>query len=231
MPRQQPHTAIPPRIFPDLSHECALWATGCRLVAGIDEVGRGALAGPVMAAAVILPPHPPALDHLLGRVDDSKRLPAAVREELDGEIRACALAAGVGSVPAGEIDRIGIVAATRLAMSLALDALNPGLAPDYLLIDFLSLPARPCPQLGLPHGDALSLSIAAASIVAKVARDAWMVAQDAVYPGYRFAAHKGYGTAAHQAALTSLGPCPLHRRSFEPLRAGAEPSTECGEVP
>jgi ribonuclease HII len=237
MTRQDRETPSPPRVFPDLSHECALWAAGCRAVAGIDEVGRGALAGPVMAAAVVLPPDPSALAHLLGQVDDSKRLPAGARERLDGAIRACAVATGVGSVPAEEIDRIGIVPATRLAMALALDALAPCLSPDYLLIDFLTLPARPCPQLGLPHGDALSLSIAAASIVAKVARDAWMAAQDAVFAGYCFAAHKGYGTPAHQAALARLGPCPLHRRSFEPLTGSlarecfgleAPPSTNFG---
>ena len=218
MTRQDPATRAPPRVYPDLAHECALWAAGYRVLAGIDEVGRGALAGPVMAAAVVLPPDPSALAHLLGQVDDSKRLPAGAREHLDHAIRACALAAGVGSVRAEEIDRIGIVPATRLAMALALDALPPCLAPDYLLIDFLTLPSLPGPQLGLPHGDALSLSIAAASIVAKVARDAWMAAQDAVFGGYGFAAHKGYGTPAHQEALARLGPCPLHRRSFEPLR-------------
>jgi ribonuclease HII len=215
------------RALPDLSRECELWAAGYRLIAGVDEVGRGALAGPVVAAAVILPPDPLALAHLLGHVDDSKRLTPTARVRLDVAIRACAPAVGVGSVPAEEIDRIGIVPATRLAMSLALDALAPCPVPDYLLIDFLTLPDRSCPQLGLPHGDALSLSIAAASIVAKVARDAWMVAQEEAFPDYGFAEHKGYGTAFHQAALARLGPCPLHRSSFEPVR-GQEPKVAPG---
>ena len=232
MTLQDPATPPSPRVFPDLSRESALWAAGYRVVAGIDEVGRGALAGPVVAAAVVLPPDPAALARLLGQVDDFKRLTAAQRVQLDGAVRACALATGVGSVPAEEIDRIGIVPSTRLAMALALDDLSPRLSPDYLLIDFLTLPARPGPQLGLTHGDALSLSIAAASIVAKVARDAWMAAQDDVFGGYGFAAHKGYGTAAHQAALARLGPCPLHRRSFEPLKglsAGTAPDPDSSD--
>jgi ribonuclease HII len=202
--------------YPTLTYEAELWAGGFRAVAGLDEVGRGAWAGPVMAAAVILPPRPQALVGLLGAVDDSKRLSPARREALVESIRACALATGVGSVPSEEIDRIGIVPATKLAMCQALDQLS--MAPDFLLLDFLTLPTVNCPQRGLPHGDALSLSIAAASIIAKVARDRWMAEQEAHFPGYGFAQHKGYGVAGHRAALDRLGPCPLHRRSFAPLR-------------
>jgi ribonuclease HII len=203
------------RRFPDLALESELWASGYRRVAGLDEVGRGAWAGPVLASAVILPADVGALAPLLGRVDDSKRLSPAERERLAVEIRRRALAVGVGSVPASEIDRIGIVPATKLAMIQALACLY--LPPDYLLLDYLTLPVVRQPQRGLAHGDALCLSIAAASIIAKVARDAWMAAQESVYAGYGFARHKGYGTAEHQAALGRLGPCPIHRLSFAPV--------------
>ena len=204
-----------PHAKPDLRLETDLWAGGLAAVAGLDEVGRGAWAGPVVAAAVVLPPRPAALAHLLGRVDDSKRLTAAQRARLAGEIRDCALAAGVGSVPADEIDRIGIVPATRLAMQQALAGL--AVPPDYLLLDYLTLPGVALPQRGLVHGDAISLSIAAASIIAKVARDGWMAEQERTFPGYSFAGHEGYGTAQHQAALRRLGPCRLHRLSFAPV--------------
>lgn len=197
----------------DLEQE--LWETGHCLIAGLDEVGRGAWAGPVVAAAVILPPPPAPLVSLLGRVDDSKQLSPAARERVAVAIRDCALAIGIGSVPACEIDRIGIVPATRLAMLQALAGLS--LKPDFLLLDYLTLPDTPLPQRGVPHGDALSLSIAAASVVAKVDRDHWMAGQDLCYAGYGFAGHKGYGTAKHQEALRRLGPCPLHRLSFQPL--------------
>jgi ribonuclease HII len=200
-----------------LEWETALWAAGFGAIAGLDEVGRGAWAGPVYAAAVILPSGADRLAPLLGRVDDSKRLTPATRERLLDEIRAHALAAAVGSVPADQVDRLGIVAATRQAMCQALALLAP--PPDFLLLDFLTLPELALPQRGIPHGDARSLSIAAASIVAKVTRDRWMAAQDALYPGYGFANHRGYGTAAHLNALRQLGPCPLHRRSFAPVAA------------
>ncbi len=123
----------------------------------------------------------------------------------------------MGSVPAAEIDRRGIVPATRQAMTAAVAGLP--VPPDFLLLDYLTLPELALPQRGLPHGDARSLSIAAASIIAKVTRDRWMVEQAAVYPGYGFDRHKGYGTAAHQAALRRLGPCPLHRLTFAPVAA------------
>lgn len=195
-----------------LENERALWAAGYRAIAGVDEVGRGAWAGPVVAAAVILPPDAVALAPLLGQVDDSKRLTPAARERVLALIQQHALALGVGSMPAGEIDRVGIAPATRAAMLAALAAL--AVAPDFVLVDYLTLPGLAWPQRGIPHGDALSLSIAAASIVAKVTRDRWMAAQDAAFPGYGFACHKGYGTVAHQAALARLGPSPLHRLSF-----------------
>ena len=203
------------RALPDLAYESELWQAGYQAIAGLDEAGRGAWAGPVVAAAVILPPHAEAINGLLGRVDDSKRLSPAQRERLAEEIGACAVAVGVGSVPAAEIDRIGILPATRLAMIQALACL--AVKPDYLLLDYLTLPWVNRPQRGLPHGDALCLSIAAASIMAKVTRDRWMTAQDRAYSGYGFARHKGYGTAEHQAALARLGPSALHRVSFRPL--------------
>jgi len=198
-----------------LQFELALWEAGRQAVAGVDEAGRGALAGPVVAAAVILSSHPDALAPLVGRVDDSKRLTPRQRELLYGEVTARALAVGVGRCEASEIDRLGIVPATRRAMSLALAALS--LRPDYVLIDYLTLPDLTCPQRGIPHGDALSLSIAAASIIAKVTRDRWMVEQARVYGGYGFDLHKGYGTASHREALERLGPCTQHRLSFAPL--------------
>ena len=155
-----------------------------------------------MAAAVILPPDPAALAPLLGRVDDSKRLTPHQRERSSGRSCSLALAVGVGAVRPAEIDVVGIAPATRRAMTLALAALS--ISPDYVLLDFLTLPDLPCPQRGIPHGDALSLSIAAASIVAKVTRDRWMVEQDEVYPGYGFCRHKGYGTAEfHRDALAT----------------------------
>jgi len=198
-----------------LDHERDLWAAGFRAIAGVDEAGRGAWAGPVVAAAVILPSSPAALAPLLGRVDDSKRLAPAVRARALALIEQHALAVGTGWTPAAEIDLRGIVAATRAAMRAALAAL--AVVPDFVLVDYLALPELVCPQRGIPHGDAVSLSIAAASIVAKVARDRWMAAQDELYPGYGFARHKGYGVAAHAEALARLGPCALHRRSFRPV--------------
>lgn len=200
-----------------LAIEEALWAAGYGAVAGVDEAGRGAWAGPVVAAAVILPPDPLALAPLLGKVNDSKRLSPAARARAFDLIHRCALAVGVGLVEASVIDQIGILPATQQAMLDALASLT--VSPDFVLVDYLALPDLTCPQRGIPHGDALSLSIAAASIVAKVTRDRWMVDRDGEYPGYGFAAHKGYGVATHAAALTRLGPCPLHRLSFRPVRA------------
>ena len=197
--------------------EAELWSAGYRAIAGVDEVGRGPWAGPVVAAAVILPTDPDVLAPLLGQVDDSKRLTPYQRERLFGPIQQLALATGVGRVEASAIDRVGIAAATRQAMRQALAAL--AVQPDFVLLDYLTLPDLPLPQRGVPHGDALSLSIAAASIVAKVTRDRWMIEQEMNYPGYGFARHKGYGTAEHYAALVRLRPCALHRLSFTPVAA------------
>jgi ribonuclease HII len=173
----------------------------------------------VVAAAVILPPDDPALSrHLLG-VKDSKQLTAARREAFLGTIQQHALAWGVGAVPPAVIDELGIVPATRAAMHLALQALSP--PADYLLIDYLRLPEVALPQTSMPKGDARILSVAAASIVAKVSRDRMMVELNVHYPGYGFDRHKGYGTAQHRAALAALGPSSTHRLSFAPLRTVA----------
>ncbi len=199
--------------MPDLSEEKRLWQQGFGRVAGLDEVGRGALAGPVVAAAVVLP----IMDHVpsaLIEVNDSKQLSAPKRLRLFDVICQAACGIGVGSVSAADIDVIGIAAATRRAMTQALTQLQAsGIAADFLLIDFLTL-ALPLPQKGIVRGDCRSLSIAAASIVAKVARDRWLIALHGDYPAYDFQHNKGYGTAAHLQALATMGPCPEHRRSF-----------------
>ncbi len=197
-----------------LAYERELWAEG-RVVAGLDEAGRGAWAGPVVAAAVILPPDPDRLAEALAGVDDSKRLSPAARERLYDRIREVA-ATAVGVIPPDVIDAIGILNATYRAMRAALAAL--ALQPDALLIDYLPRPLGDWPQQRLVRGERASLSIAAASIIAKVHRDRLMVELDARYPGYGFARHKGYGTREHRRALDALGPCPIHRRSWKPIR-------------
>jgi ribonuclease HII len=203
---------------PTAIEETALSGMGYRLIAGLDEVGRGALAGDVVAAAVILPLDANAVQRLRA-VRDSKQLSACQRSKLAVVIQAEAIAIGLGRVSAPDIDRLGIVAATRQAMMQAIARMST--SPDYLLIDALHLPAVPLPQKAIVHGDALCLSIAAASIVAKVWRDEQMVRLDAVYPGYGFARHKGYGTTAHLQALRTLRPSPVHRLSFAPVGAAA----------
>jgi ribonuclease HII len=203
----------------DLSLELDLWQAGYRAIAGVDEAGRGAWAGPVVAAAAILPADPKALAALLGQVDDSKRLTPVARERAFDRIQAYALAVGLGFGAVEEIEGAGILTATKAAMARALANLAP--SPDFVLLDYLTLHDLPCPQRGVTHGDALSLSIAAASIVAKVTRDRWMVQQESRYPGYGFGRHKGYGTEQHRAALEWLGPCLLHRRSFRPVSAAS----------
>jgi ribonuclease HII len=204
-----------PRQNPDLSLEIPLWQGGISRLAGVDEAGRGAWAGPVAAAAVILPADEQILQTLKG-VRDSKQMTPLQRSRWAGQIRQMAVAWGVGMASNQEIDALGIVPATRLAMQRALQALK--IPPQHLLIDALRLPEIEVPQTSLPHGDAVSLSIAAASVLAKTARDAVMVEFDHQFPGYSFARHKGYGTAAHSAALQRLGACPLHRFSFAPLK-------------
>ncbi len=184
------------------------WRAGLGRVAGVDEAGRGPLAGPVVAAAVILDPGRP-----INGLQDSKLLTPARRAELFAEIRQVAMAVGVGSVDPETIDRINILEATRRAMLEAIEKLP--LPPELVLIDALRIVPLPCPQKSLIKGDRRSASIAAASIVAKVTRDRLMVEYDRQFPVYGFARHKGYATPAHQAALAKYGPCPLHRRTFK----------------
>jgi ribonuclease HII len=176
-------------------------------VAGIDEAGRGPLAGPVVAAAVIIAP-----DRRIKGLADSKLLPPERREELFLAIQERALAVGVGVVDHETIDRINILQATRRAMTEALAAL--AVTPELVITDFVALAGLPCPQRNLVAGDRRSASVAAASIVAKVTRDRMMVEVDAQFPEYGFARHKGYATPEHLAALDRHGPCPIHRRSF-----------------
>ena len=196
---------------PDFSFESALWAQGVNVVAGIDEAGRGALAGPVAAAAIIFPPEPGLCLALTG-VRDSKVMSPAQRGEWASRLPGLALAYAVGYASNLEIDALGILPATCLAVERALAGLAQ--TPQHLLIDYLVLPGCPTPQTPLVKGDARSLSIAAASILAKVARDDCLRQLDTAFPGYGFARHKGYGTAAHRKALSDLGPSPVHRRSF-----------------
>jgi ribonuclease HII len=196
------------------AHEQALRAEGYCQIAGVDEVGRGCLFGPVVAAAVILPLDVEELAR--AGLKDSKQMTEARRERLDEMIRATALAVSIAEIDAAMIDRINIRQASRLAMRNAVCGLT--VAPDHLLID-AEVIDHPAAQIKLIHGDALSLSIAAASVVAKVYRDHLIREMDATYPGYGLAAHKGYGTAQHKRALAAMGPTPLHRFSFAPVKA------------
>lgn len=199
-----------------LDFEIRMRRSGYRAVAGIDEAGRGPLAGPVVAAAVILPE---TFD--LTGLTDSKALSEKERERLYPLIRRQALAVGVGLCHAEEIDRINILQATLKAMQIAVERLV--LSPDCLLIDGISRLPLLLPQQTIKQGDARSLSIAAASVIAKVVRDRLMLIYDARHPGYGFAAHKGYGTAAHLTAITRLGPSPVHRRTFRGVREHTGP--------
>ncbi len=192
--------------------EQALRYKGFRVIAGVDEVGRGALFGPVVAAAVILPNRTDRLQRLGLR--DSKQLDRGARESLDREIRKCAVAFAIGEVDAAGIDTINIYQASRLAMRLAVDQLRQ--SPDHLLIDALRID-HACAQTKLIYGDALSVSIAAASVIAKVYRDGMMRSMDQDQPQYGLASHKGYATPEHRAALERHGPSPQHRKSFAPV--------------
>ncbi|HEY5381425.1 MAG TPA: ribonuclease HII [Acidobacteriaceae bacterium] len=194
--------------------EQALRYHGFRIIAGVDEVGRGSLFGPVVAAAVILPERTAILARM--GLKDSKQLDRKAREKLDRKIRRMALAFSIAAVDAETIDRINIYQASRLAMRLAVEQLT--VAPDHLIIDALRID-HPCAQTKLFYGDALCLSIAAASVVAKVYRDALCREFDTQFPQYGLASHKGYGTPEHRRALKEHGPCPLHRRSFAPVYA------------
>lgn len=213
-----------PLLPPTLQEETRLWASGLRHVAGIDEAGRGALAGPVVAAAVIVPPHTHIANTNLGEPDlvdvwsevrDSKLLRPAVRAALEEQIQDAALAWGVGIVAAEVIDQVGIATATRQAMLQALAGLT--ISPDYLLIDWVKLPQAGIPQLCVAKADQKMVSVAAASILAKVARDRLMVSLGECYPEYGFEAHKGYGSPQHLSAISRHGPCPQHRTSFAPI--------------
>ena len=209
---------------PNLDHENKLKSQGYILIAGIDEAGRGALAGPVVASAVILP-HPANLPWF-ELVRDSKELNSRKRESLFDLINKEAVAVGIGIVTPQVIDSINIFKATKLAMMQAVENLSE--QPNFLLIDRLSLSQCPIPQEGITRGDKTCLSIACASIMAKVTRDRMMEEFDQIYPGYGFAQHKGYGTMKHISCLQKLGPSPIHRRYFAPVRniiMGRSPDT------
>jgi ribonuclease HII len=204
--------ALPDR--PTLDRERRLLRAGHSLIAGIDEAGRGAWAGPVVAAAVILDP---AEVSQLDGVNDSKRLSPRQRDKLYQIILDHCVTYGIGQGSVEEIDTIGILPATRLAMTRAVAALSP--QPDALIIDAVRLPQVNKPQAVFNFADSISLSVAAASILAKVTRDRLLIDLDAHYPAYQFARHKGYGTQIHRAALQSVGPCAIHRTSFKPISA------------
>jgi ribonuclease HII len=195
----------------------------CTCIAGLDEAGRGAWAGPVVAAAVVLPLQNTDLEKRLEGVRDSKKMTPSQRSAWSESIHEVSLCVGIGQTTSHELDGMGMIAATRLAMNRALVDLDT--VPNHLLIDYLALPSVHIPQTVLKFGDSISLSIAAASVVAKVARDNIMIAMEETHPGYGFAAHKGYGTPQHQIALQALGPCPQHRRSFSPVAALSFPHT------
>jgi ribonuclease HII len=204
-------------------YERAARAQGATIIAGVDEVGRGALFGPVVAAAVILPP-----DCRIRGLRDSKQLLPADRERLAAVVRKKAIAIAIEEVCVEVIDRVNIYQATRIAMTAAVARLTP--AADHLLIDAMCLDF-PCAQTSIIYGDSLSISIAAASVVAKVYRDRRVCELDRDYPGYGLASHKGYGTPQHLDALQRLGPCPLHRQSFRPVMQTSLPWEEADRNP
>lgn len=192
-----------------LVFEQQAWNDGFKLIAGLDEVGRGCIAGPVVAAACILDPSKPLPEGL----NDSKKVTESNRDEIAAELKEICIAYAIGQIEADEIDRINILEATKQAMLNAIATLSP--SPDFLLIDALYLKRTPLPQRSIIKGDSISASIAAASILAKTYRDDLMKAYDAEFPQYGFAAHKGYGCASHYDAIREHGPCPLHRMSFK----------------
>ncbi|MBF0507360.1 MAG: ribonuclease HII [Deltaproteobacteria bacterium] len=213
-------------LFPDpdpdkdlILFEKLLHHKGYRAIAGVDEAGRGPLAGPVVAAAVILSDFDD-----LNLVDDSKKLSPKQRQAALQQVRDRATAIGIGVVDWTEIDQINILAASLKAMRLAVESLD--LSPDYLMIDGIFTLNYDLPQQAIRHGDARSLSIAAASIVAKVTRDDLMQNYDQLYPGYGFAKHMGYGTAEHKRAIAKLGPCPIHRMTFKGVKEYTGPARE-----
>ena len=204
---------LPPA--PDLQFESGLWESGLRHVAGIDEAGRGALAGPVAAGVVIFPPNG-SLQVSMHGVRDSKQMAPAARNEWAARIQESALAWAVAFASYEEIDRLGIVPATCLAAHRALQTCEH--QADHLLLDYLFLPDVDIPQTKLVKGDQRSLSVAAASILAKTTRDALMVEMEGKYPGYQLTDNKGYGTSQHLEGLQQLGPSPIHRSSFAPVK-------------
>ena len=199
---------------PTLEFEKPLWESGCKHIAGIDEAGRGPLAGPVAAAAVILPADP-SIGLLLEGVRDSKQMTPRQREYWSDRLKEFAVCYGIGFASAEEIDAAGILPATHLAVMRALAELH--VPPDHLLLDYLTLPGYSTPQTSLVKGDVRCLSIASASVLAKTARDQLLCKLDRQYPGYGFSRHKGYGTPEHLQALQRLGPCPIHRLTFHPI--------------
>ncbi len=203
-----------------MGYENDLISTGLSFIAGIDEAGRGPLAGPVVAAAVILP-----AGMMIPGVNDSKKLSASKRLRLARTIKSVSLCWAIGMIYPPLLDQINILEASRLAMVHAVAGLE--VKPDHLMIDALSLPSIPIPQTPLIRGDSLSISIACASIIAKVERDAVMEEFDTIFPGYGLAKHKGYPTREHTEALLRLGPCPIHRRSFEPVKSWVQDHTRC----
>jgi ribonuclease HII len=202
-----------------LKAERECWQNGFQRVAGLDEAGRGPLAGPVVAAAFVIRP-----DFQIEGINDSKQLTLKQRQKFFPLLTSGEWQFGVGIVEPEEIDRINIYQASRVAMRQALEAVDP--RPDFLLVDALVVPGTDIPQHSLIHGDALSVAIAAASVIAKHTRDQLMEEYDSLYPGYGFAKHKGYPTSEHYAALRRLGPSPIHRRSFNL----GNPSTETMEL-
>jgi ribonuclease HII len=200
------------RLHAMTSYERNLFAAGVQYIAGIDEAGRGPIAGPVVAAAVILP-----RDFFVPEVDDSKRLKPLLRKKLSLAIKRQALDWSIGIVSVSCLDQINIYQATKLAMITAFNNLR--LRAEHLIIDAVKLPELSIPQTSLIKGDSLSLTVACASILAKVERDEIMEGYDKLFPGYGFAKHKGYATREHIEALFRLGPCPVHRTSFEPVKS------------
>ena len=214
--------------MPDLTLERELHRRGLNLVAGVDEAGRGPLAGPVVAAAVILPPDLTGDEPWLELLDDSKRLSPAQRLRAVEAVQKYALGVGVAQSSPQEIDNLGIGIATTEAMMRAVE--NLAWQPDYLLLDFVYISGCPLPYDTVVKGDSRSFSIAAASNIAKVTRDRLMQEADALYPGYFFARHKGYPTADHVARLKALGPCRIHRYSFGPVRDAAEQPADAAGI-
>lgn len=213
--RERANRAEGQRLRRLLKYESELWSQGFNLIAGVDEVGVGPMAGPVVAGAVTLP-----RNYKLCGLDDSKRLDEPTRERLAQRIKADAVAWAVGIAEVEEIDELNIYYAGLLAMRRAVESLNT--APDFILVDARAIPDCAAPQRGIVRGDSLSASIAAASIIAKTTRDAMMIELDAQYPGYGFAGHKGYPTPQHFEALRRLGVSPIHRRSYRPVREALE---------